>query len=72
MYCFGKRLHLRSVFGRSIYPKVTSFKSFSGHKTKKKLNCIDLSELNSDKLNSLKDPKDEAFSMKNISFRPKV
>ena len=35
-----------------------------------KLICIDLNDVHSSNLNSQKDPKDEAFSMKNIEFRP--
>ena len=43
-----------------------------GAQNNRKLICIDLNDVNSGNLNSEKDPKDEAFSMKNITFRPKM
>ena len=38
----------------------------------RKLICIDLNDVNSGNLNSEKDSKDKVFSMKNITFRPKM
>ena len=47
-------------------------KSFLGHENIENSLSIDLNDVNSGNLSSQKDPKDKAFPMKNITFRPKI